>query len=736
MKRKLVSLITIITMLLSIIPIGSVFAATGTTKLIVHYYKIDGKYNSNIKATSLDGKIEGKISKTITDEYGLNMTFNFSNINDNGYIGLEVKEDSVFPKDKRYVRAKNGLAEVWLIDGDARIYNKPLCIDPTTVIKKDNKGYVAVEDLTNLLNLTSAYGKNGYIFDGAAVGTADILTIHHDRDYFEINVNTNKIGSNVTANMLKEFTDLVFYDVDGFKQDNKYYLSLGYIERLFQVATLSVESRDYLLKKQDVAYDKVTYASAPEQVGFSSEKLDKIDDYINQQVKDGFPAVAMIVVKDGKIVKESAYGYLKKYDTPYVNGTYEFAKLLPKSQWEPAKVDSLFDMASNTKMYATNYAIQKLVSEGKLNLDQTICSFPGWENFKDSSVIYTGKWTLGGTGGLSTTKCTGKETVTVRDLLHHSGGNIPDPEYPNKTSAGDLWYQTNDYTNRDGIIDVICKTPLKYTPRTSIAYSDVDFMMLGLLVEKITGMPLDKYVEENIYNKLGISNTVFNPLNKGFKQSEIAATELNGNTRDGNINFGLMEDGSPVNIRKYTLQGEVHDEKAWYSMGGVAGHAGLFSTVGDMGVLTQLMLNGGIYNGKQFFTKEVTNEFTTPYSVDPSTVDTSTYGLGWRLHSKSSSAYYYFNWGPSRSTYGHQGWTGTLTIIDPVYNMTITILTNLRHSPVVTPPNGFAGSNYPIGSLAPISGMVYASLMSEKTPVDNTNTRINSVIKSSIQLQN
>ena len=562
------------------------------------------------------------------------------------------------------------------------------------------------------------------------------MTINHDRDYFDINVNTNKIGSNVTTNMLKEFTDLVFYDVDGFKQDNKYYLSLGYIERLFQVATLSVGTKDYLLKKQDVAYDKVTYAAAPEQVGFSSEKLDKIDDYINQQVKDGFPATAIIVVKDGKIVKESAYGYLKKYDTAYVNGSYEPAKLLPKSQWEPATVDSLFDMASNTKMYATNYAIQKLVSEGKLNLDQTISSFPGWENFKDSYVIYTGKWTLGGTGGLSTVKCIGKETVTVRDLLHHSGGNIPDPEYPNKTSAGDLWYQTNDYTNRDGIIDAICKTPLQYTPRTSIAYSDVDFMMLGLLVEKITGMPLDKYVEKNIYNKLGISNTVFNPLNKGFKKSEIAATELNGNTRDGNINFGLMEDGSPVNIRKYTLQGEVHDEKAWYSMGGVAGHAGLFSTVGDMGVLTQLMLNGGVYNGKQIFTKEVANEFTKPYSVDPSTLDASTYGLGWRLHSKSSSAYYYFNWGPSRSTYGHQGWTGTLTIIDPVYNMTITILTNLRHSPVVTPPNGFAGSNYPIGSLAPISGMVYASLMSEKPTVDNTNTSIDSVIKKSLQLEN
>ncbi|MDF2804791.1 MAG: penicillin binding protein, partial [Anaerocolumna sp.] len=379
-------------------------------------------------------------------------------------------------------------------------------------------------------------------------------------------------------------------------------------------------------------------------------------------------------------------------------------------------------LASNTKMYATNYAIQKLVSEGKLNLDEKISSFPGWENYKDSYVIYTGDWTLGGKGKLPSTPVTGKETVTVRDLLHHSGGNIPDPQYPNRAVAGGLWYQNSDSANRSGIIDIICKTPLQYKPRTTIMYSDLDFMILGLLVEQITGMPLDKYVENEIYGKLGISHTVFNPLTKGFSKSEIAATELNGNTRDGNISFGTMDDGSPVNIRKYTLQGEVHDEKAWYSMGGVSGHAGLFSTTGDMAVLTQLMLNGGIYNGTQVFTKEVADQFTAPYSVSgtQSTLDSSTYGLGWRLASKTGS-YWYFNWGPSRSTYGHQGWTGTLTIIDPVYNMTITMLTNLRHSPVDNPPNGFVGyENYTIGDFGPITGLIYQALITDKTSLDST----------------
>lgn len=719
-KKKLISLFTIIAMLLSMIPVKPVFAGTGKTRLIVHFHRLDNTYKANIEAITLNGQVTGTISEKTTDEYGLNMTFNFENTADDAYIGIVVKEDSAFPKDKKYVRAKNGTAEVWLIDGDARAYNEPALINPSLVIKKNNKAYVAVEDLTSLLNLTYKYGKNGYLFDGAAKNTVDILTIYRDRDYFEINVDSNRIGANVTTNMLNYYTDVVFNDVDGFKQDNKYYLSLPYMERLFQIGTLTFGSNNYLMKKQDAAYDQITKADAPEQVGFNSEKLNKIDDYINKEVNDGFPGAAVIIVKDGKIVKNTAYGYLKKYDTAYVDGAYEPAQLLPKSQWQPATVDSLWDLASNTKMYSANYAIQKLVSEGKINLDQPVSAFPGWENYRDSYVTYTGRWTLG--NGLPATPVTGKETVTVQDLLHHAGGNIPDPQYHNKKTSGDLWYQSNDPSNRAEIIDKICKTPLQYAPKTGIIYSDLDFMILGLLVEQITGMTLDKYVENEIYGKLGISHTVFNPLQKGFSKSEVAATELNGNTRDGHINFGLMPDGSPVNIRKYTLQGEVHDEKAWYSMAGVSGHAGLFSTTGDMAVLTQLMLNGGVYNGKQFFTKEVVDQFTAPYSVSgtQSTLDASTYGLGWRIHSKSASAYWYFNWGPSRSTYGHQGWTGTLTIIDPVYNMTITMLTNLRHSQIINDNLDFDGyKNYTMGDFGPVTGLIYNALMTDETPLSS-----------------
>ena len=108
---------------------------------------------------------------------------------------------------------------------------------------------------------------------------------------------------------------------------------------------------------------------------------------------------------------------------------------------------------------------------------------------------------------------------------------------------------------------------------------------LGLIVEQVTGMELDAYVEENIYKPLGLDHIVFNPLQKGFEKDQCAATELNGNSRDGAISFTVN--------RTDTIQGEVHDEKAFYAMNGVSGHAGLFADAQDLGRLAQVMLNQG-----------------------------------------------------------------------------------------------------------------------------------------------
>lgn len=675
-------------------------------ELTVHYASPAGADPRTVEAQSLDGQT-GRLTGFDRDQFGAEYTFSFVRTDPDAYLGFTVN-DGTFGSDTRYVRAEDGAAQVWAIDGDPRGYTEPQAIPTGDVTWREGTPYVAVEDLTDLLELTYSYGTNGYEFDGAEPGSLDILTIFRGRDYYEIAVDRDRIGSNVTEYMLDDYTELVFDDVDGFRAGGQYYLSFGQIERLFQVGTLTEGEDSWLLLPEDVAHDRLSQAE-PEEVGFDSDRLAELDAYIQAQVDDGGPAVAVIVTKDGKIVKQDAYGYALRYSTHDDDGETVPAELMPADQWEPATTDTLFDLASNTKMYATNYAIQHLVSQGRLDLDQPVSSFPGWECFVDESSIYTGIWTVGGEGGIEEVH-TGKDTITLRDLLHHRGGMIPDPQYQNLNAAGELWYQTTEHTDRSGIISSICQTPLMYEPRTTFAYSDVDFMVLGLIVEQVTGQPLDVYLEQEFYAPLGLENTHFNPLEHGTAPEQVAATELNGNTRDGNVSFGTHPDGSDVYIRDYTLRGEVHDEKAFYAMDGVAGHAGLFSTTSDMAVLTQLMLNDGIYDGEQYFTEDVIEEFTAPYSPDPEEVSSSSYGLGWRVHTASSADYWYFNWGPSRSTFGHQGWTGTLTIIDPLHDMTITILTNMRHSPVIDPPNGFAGAQYPVADLAPISAHVYRAL--------------------------
>lgn len=447
----------------------------------------------------------------------------------------------------------------------------------------------------------------------------------------------------------------------------------------------------------------------PATVGFSRAGLDALDDYVRAQVDAGGPSLALSIVKDGAIVTQSAHGWAKKYDTPLVDGRFLAARLLPQEQWEPATGETMYDLASNTKMYATNYAIQRLVSLGELDLHRTLQSFSGWEEFADASTQYTGDWTIGGPGGITHVH-TGKSSVTIADLLHHTAGQLPDPQYQNRRVAGGLYYQSADIHDRSGIVDAICRTPLVVAPRTACIYSDVDFIILGILVEQLTGRTLDAYLDDEFYAPLGLTHTTFTPLGHGFAPRQAAATELNGNTRDGSVDFGSLPGGSPVPIRRQTLQAEVHDEKAYYCMGGVSGHAGLFSNVGDMAVLTQLMLDGGSNGGRQYFSREVARLFTAPYALNSADVGTSTFGLGWRVQSASGDGYSFFNQGPSRSAYGHVGWTGTLTVIDPAIGMTITILTNRRHSPVVDPPNGFASDAYPIANLAPVCRRVYDAL--------------------------
>ena len=389
-----------------------------------------------------------------------------------------------------------------------------------------------------------------------------------------------------------------------------------------------------------------------------------IDEFINQEIQDGFPGASLIVVRSGKIFKQSVYGYKLKYD--------ENQTLLDHPQ--PLTLDTMFDVASLTKMYATNYALMHLVMQGKLNVNDPIQKYiPKYSGCNPEQ------------------EC--RETRLVKDLLTHTAGYAPSIEFydPGRVTP-DLYSQEKDKTEEIVVTKVEFQRPRgdDHLP----IYSDIDYILLGLIIEYITGMSIEKYVQTNIYQPLGLTHTLFNPLkNTQYQKTDFAATELKGNTRGGTIYF--------PNVRTQVVQGEVQDEKSFYSMNGLSGHAGLFSNLHDLAILTQIMLNNGTYGDIQFWNKDVQEQFITPYVSDPS------YGLGWRLNSNKSLPW--FGLHASSQAYGHTGWTGTCTVIDPKYSLAIILLTNKRHTPCVS--GIFDGEKFETGKYGAIMTLVYEAMI-------------------------
>ncbi|WP_334079284.1 penicillin binding protein PBP4B [Microbulbifer sp. M83] len=412
-------------------------------------------------------------------------------------------------------------------------------------------------------------------------------------------------------------------------------------------------------------YPTLERAATPEEAGFSTAGLAAVDRLIEADIAAGFPGAALVVIRDGRVVKQSHYGYRRKFEGHR-----------PLDKFEKVRADTMFDLASNTKMYATNFALQRLVSEGRLDLEAPVRRYvPEFADREGDPV-------------------TGKAGLRVADLLHHTAGFAPDPQFHNPAVSGELFSQERDKT-----LGFIPLAPLRYKPGSRTVYSDTDYMLLGLVIERITGQPLDTYVEDTFYRPLGLKRTRFAPLEKGFVPDDFAATELLGNTRDGVIDF--------PNIRTHTLQGEVHDEKAFYSMAGVSGHAGLFSTAADLAVLLQVMLNGGGYGDTCLFDEAVIASFTAPSPLDPG------YGLGWRRNGTDGMTWMFGN-GASGQAYGHTGWTGTLTVIDPHYNLGIVLLTNKKHSRLPDPEknsNRFAGDGFTTGKYGGVVEAIYDALL-------------------------
>lgn len=453
-----------------------------------------------------------------------------------------------------------------------------------------------------------------------------------------------------------------------------------------------------------VGYPTVQEGSMQD-VGIDRDALELLEQIIQADVNNGFPSAQMAIVKDGKLVYQNAWGKVNAYNP---DGT-------PKTDSPAVTNDTLYDLASNTKMYTANYALQYLVTQGKANLDSRLVDLLGSAFVEDTiDITYNGYENP----GLKVNK-QWKAELTLRDILRHQAGFPADPQYHNdsfdqcsqKTVPGatNVLFSGWDGSaaTRAATLKSIFKTPLMYKPGTKTVYSDVDYMLLAFAIEAITGKGLDAFLKETFWDPMGLTHTTYNPLLNGFAANDCAATELNGNTRDGAISF--------TGVRTATIQGQVHDEKCYYAMGGISGHAGLFSNATELAKLASVMLTGG-YGENRYFSRNVMDAFTAPKKEDA-----ANWGLGWWREGDNQRCWYFGTQAPS-NTIGHQGWTGTLTMIDPVEDLVVVYLTNKINSPVTDKaanPNKFNGNWYTASTLGFVAQLLYQGLQNHGTDPNN-----------------
>jgi CubicO group peptidase (beta-lactamase class C family) len=293
---------------------------------------------------------------------------------------------------------------------------------------------------------------------------------------------------------------------------------------------------------------------------------------------------------------------------------HEFGRQTYDSKSPAVNVDTIYDAASLTKPVVTATLVAKQVEAGHIGLDLPIARYiPEWNDGPNPD------W---------------RKLVTIRNLLTHSSGLPAHKEY----------FLTL-HSQRE-FIDAICREPLEYAPGTKTIYSDLGFILLGEILERATGKTIDQLAREEIFAPLDMGSTMFNPPKSFF--GRIAPTE------------------NDATFRKQQVQGVVHDENA-FAMGGVAGHAGMFTTAGDLAAFCQMLLNGGIYDYHRMLNRATVLQFTAPQALANNTGT-----LGWMMPTPNSSSGRYF----SPRSFGHLGFAGTSIWIDPDRQLFIILLTN------------------------------------------------------------
>ena len=299
------------------------------------------------------------------------------------------------------------------------------------------------------------------------------------------------------------------------------------------------------------------------------------------------------------------------------NGVVGFNKAFGTYEYDPysrqVDVNTIYDLASVTKVIATTSAVMRLLDEGKVRLEDPVVKY----------VPQFGQM--------------GKEKITLYNLMIHNSG-LP------------AWRRFYDFcTTPQCVLDSVFATPLLYHTGDSTVYSDLGLITMMKVIEKVSGTTLNKFVDSVFFKPLGMNNTMYNPPKQLLNR--IAPTEVDSFWQKTFV----------------AVRGRVHDENAAV-LGGVSGHAGLFSTTSDLAVIVQMLVNGGTYGGKRYIKEETVKKFISRQS------EKSTRGIGWDTRSLTgySSAGHLF--GPK--SFGHTGFTGTSIWVDPERNCFVILLSN------------------------------------------------------------
>lgn len=326
-----------------------------------------------------------------------------------------------------------------------------------------------------------------------------------------------------------------------------------------------------------------------------------------------FPGFTVLAASGGVVVEHAAAGHRVRYaGWDEESGT---AVELPREQWEEATVDTVYDLASISKLFTATVA-GRLVDEGRIDLAAPVVEY--LPEFAGSDPA--------------------KAPVTVEQLLSHTSGMV-------------AFTNLYDLPDDEARMAKVYAEPLRHEPGGGYEYSDLNLIVLAETLERVTGRALDDLVAEFVTGPLGMADTGYNPPPE--LQGRVAATEYQPWTGRGMI------------------RGSVHDENAW-AFGGVAGHAGVFSTAGDLAVFGQMILNGGGYGEATVLSEETTRLVFA--NRNPGLGADAARGLGWQIDQR-----WYMESMSSPVSVGHTGYTGTSIVLDPLAGTLLVLLSNRVH---------------------------------------------------------